>query len=49
MSKPNQTKPKQTHTYREQITGYQRGRVVGEGEMAKGGQLYGERWKLNFW
>lgn len=23
--------------------------AVGEGEMGKGGQFYGNRWKLDFW
>lgn len=32
-----QTKPKQTHKYRGQIGGYQRGR--GSGKMGEGGQL----------
>ena len=41
-----QTKPKQTCRYREQSCSYQRGR--GEGEMGKGGQLYGDGWKLTF-
>ena len=42
-------KQKQTHRYREWIDGYQRGREVGEGEMGKGSQLYGDGCRLNFW
>ena len=45
MNKPNQ---KKTHRYREQSSGYQRGRG-GEGKMSKGDQLYADGWKLNFW
>ena len=37
------------HRYREQSSGYQRGKEWGEGKMGKGGQQYGDGWKLNFW
>lgn len=30
-------------------SGYQRGGVGEKGEMGNWGQLYGDRWKLNFW
>ena len=42
-NKTNQpTKQKPTHTYREQISGYQRGWQLGVGEMGEGAQLYGD-------
>ena len=43
MNKPNQTK---THRYREQNSGYQRGRGREEGKISK---LYGDGWKIHFW
>lgn len=33
----------------QQKGGYQRGLGVGEGEMGKEGQIYGNGWKLDFW
>lgn len=47
MNKPNQTK--KPYRYTEQSSSYWRGRGLREGEMSKGGQLYGDRWKQNFW
>ena len=45
-----QTKQKQAQRYREQSSGYQRGRGSGrEGEIGKGDQLYCEGWKLSIW
>lgn len=42
MNKPNQN---QTHRYREQSSGYQRGREgFEEGDMCKGAQEYGNLW-----
>ena len=35
---------KQSHMYRDQISGYQRGRGLGVGKMGEGGQLYGDGW-----
>ena len=40
----SKTNKKKTHRYRNQISGYQRGRRLGEGEMGEGSQLYGDRW-----
>ena len=38
-------KLKQAHRYWDQISGYQKGRVLkGVGEMGKEGQLYGDEW-----
>ena len=44
-----QTKLKHIDRYREQISGYQRGRGCGQGKMDKGSQQYADGWKLNFW
>ena len=42
-------KRNQIDRYREH-SGHQRGRSdQGESEIGKGDQLYGDRWKLNFW
>ena len=46
MNKQNKNKNK--HRYRKQIGDYQRRRGWEEGEMGKGGQLYGDEWLLDF-
>ena len=45
----NKTKQKQTHLGREQIGCDQRGRGMDGGQNAKGSQLHGDGWKLDFW
>lgn len=50
MTKPNE---KQTQRYREQVSGYQKGWGAagvggGIGETIKEGQVYADRWKINF-
>lgn len=42
-------KQKQTHRYRQQIGGYQRGSEAGKGEIGKGDEIYDGSWKLDFW
>ena len=49
-----QSKQNQTCKYREQSSGYQRGRGTvwqwgEEAKMVKRDQMYSEGWKLNFW
>ena len=44
----NETKPKQTHRYREQINGYHREVGRRAGEMGKEVQLYSDKEKLHF-
>lgn len=41
-----QTKQTQSHRYRQQIGGYQRGRGVWGGRMGKRGQMYGARYNV---
>ena len=42
-----QNKTKQTHRYREQVGGYQRGRDVRGGKTVWRSQLYGDGWQLD--
>lgn len=44
-----QAKPNQTHRYRQQICGYQRGKGVWGAWNGKGSSMYHSRWKLEFW
>lgn len=43
-----QNKQKQTHRYRQQNGGYQRGSGSVEGALGKGGQIYGNGKKVKF-
>ena len=43
----NSNSNKQTHRYREQIGGYQRGRGWEEGKMGKGTHVHGVGWQLD--
>ena len=45
----NQTKHKQTRSYREQSSDDQSGWGGVDSKMSKRGQLYGDRWKQKFW
>lgn len=44
-----QVKQKQPPRCRQQIDGYQKEGKCGEDEMGKRGQVYVDRWKLDFW
>ena len=47
MNKPNQTKINtQIQRTEQQLS---EGECLGEGETGKGDQLYGDRWKPDFW
>ena len=51
MNKPNEKKQRKPKTcrYREQSSGYQKGRGGEEGKMCNRDQLCNEEWKLNIW
>ena len=50
MNKPNQTKNRNKHIGQRTDQWLPEGKgLAGQGEMGKEDQLYGYRWKLNFW